>query len=201
MKKHLMTILLCLVLVPSIGCLKKKYPDVRLHSLELERSADSQSSSSGIVLQVRKLGLSPRYESPYFIYRTGNFSYETDFYNRFITSKASMFTELVANWLRHSPKIKDVVDNTSSIDAAYVLEGEVNEFYGDYRDEAAPQAVLKVQLALIKKEGAERKVIFKKVYSQQIHFKPIAVQGLLESWNKALQKIMLSFDDDLRRQL
>jgi len=84
------------------GCMGRRYVEKRTFLLDVSRDGTVSTAERNVVLRVRTLRVSPRYEGKGFVYRMANFNYESDFYNEFFTSPDSMITEEVRQWLAES---------------------------------------------------------------------------------------------------
>ena len=182
------------------GCvsLEKSYPEKRYYVLDVSRPGEASSAADGPVLSIRKFRVSPRYEGKGLVYRRGDLSYEADFYNEFLISPSSLFTEEVRQWIAASALFRHVVDSASHVQAGQILEGGVIALYGDYRDSGSPSAVLEIQFFLINDVSARSVIIFQHQYRQEIAVKGNSTEALVKGWNEALKQILTSLETDLR---
>jgi ABC-type uncharacterized transport system auxiliary subunit len=201
MKKINIFLVLSLLLIITPGCmnLRKEYPDIKTYLLHLNRTVDSSADSSDIVLKIRRFDVSPRYESKSLIYRMNEFTYEADYYNRFLISPAIMLTQEVEKWLSASSRVKGLIDSRSSRQSDYTLEGRVVEFYGDFRDKNAAKAVIEIQMTLLNDEESPGEVAFQKTYLQEVALERASVSDLINGLNEGFSKIMIAFENDLGR--
>jgi cholesterol transport system auxiliary component len=166
--------------------------------LDVSHPGTTVPSADGAVLTIRKLRVSPRYEGKELVYRTGNLSYESDFYNEFFITPSALFTEEVRQWLAAAGLFQHVVDSASSVEATYILEGNVLTLYGDYRDNNAPHAVLEMQFFLLENISARSEIVFQKTYRQEISLSARSTTALIQGWNEALRAILTMLETDLR---
>ncbi len=185
------------------GCvnLEKGYPEKRYFILDASRDEDIPSPDTGKVLTVRRLRVSPKYEGKGLVYRHGEFSYESDFYNEFFVSPVSMFTEEIRKRLAGTGLFKHVVDPSSLLDSTYILEGAVTALYGDYRVSTAPKAILEIQFFLLQETDSNPKMIFQSQYHKEEPFKGNTPDGLIKSWNRAFNQILTEFENDLKEYI
>jgi len=148
---------------------------------------------------MRRFEISPGFSGREFIYRKGDLSYVSDFYNQFFRSPVLLVTEEVGKWLSESGLFKSVVDPTSDAEPDHVLEGNINELYGDYRTPNAPKAVMGIQFFLIEVESANPQIIFQNNYRREVAIGSNSPDELIEGWNEALKQILTSLEGDLRK--
>lgn len=182
-----------------IGCsLEKKFPDKRYYVLDVSRPVADSSTANDVVLSVRTLRVSPRYERKGLVYRTGELNFESDFYNQFLISPSAILTQEVRQWMEASGLFQSVVASTSHMEVSYVLEGNITALYGDYRDTGSPKAVLEIQFFVISDVSVETEVVFQRDYGKQVSLKETSPQALVDGLNEALREILTALERDLR---
>ncbi len=206
MKKKTLSILIIGIfcLFPFItGCinLEKDFPEKRFFILDASRNDDISSSDTEKVLTVRRLRVSPRYEGKGLVYRLKEMSYESDYYNEFFISPASMFTEEIHKRLAGSGLFKHVVDPSSLLDSNYTLEGAVTTLYGDYRVSTAPKAVMEIQFFLLQETAGSPKIILQRQYHKEEPLSGSTPDALVKSWNTTLNQILTEFENDLKEYI
>ncbi len=186
-----------------IGCvnLERSYPEKRYFILDVSRDKDVSSPDTETVLKVRRFRVSPKYEGKGFVYRLKDLSYESDFYNEFFISPASLLTEEIRKWVAGTGLFQHVVDPSSYMDPNYVLEGAVTSLYGDYGVSTAPKAILEMQFFLLQETAASPKIIFQSQYHKEEPLKGNTPDALVKSWNKALNQILTEFETDLEEYM
>src|SRR4030095_11265169 len=97
MFRHFVVALLAL----CAGCvgIEKSYPDKRYFVLEVSANPSPANPTGNDTLEVSNIRVSPRYADRSFVYRTSESGYESDFYNQFLVSPASLITEEVRKGL------------------------------------------------------------------------------------------------------
>ncbi len=191
-----------LALLPLLaGCLnvEKSFPKKHYFILDVPRHGNSHLRGEEVVLRVRKFHVSPRYREKGLVYRRGDLSYESDFYNQFFISPSSLITEEVSQWLASSGLFQHVVSAASHLETTHVLEGVVNVLFGDYSGQRSPKAVLEIQFFLIKDISARSKIAFQKIYRKEVVIEEGSPELLVKGWNEALRQILTDLEEDLRR--
>ncbi len=187
----------------AVGCIsmERAYPIKRQYVLGVSRSGERLPKPLAGAVKVRQFSISVRFDGREFVYRIGDVAYESDFYNEFLASPASMLTEEARQWLEASGIFANAVDTGSGAAAVYVLEGNVPRLYGDYADQTTPRAVLEIQFFLIDNRTDAGAVVFHKTYAAA---EPIASRNpaeLVKGWNGCLEKILTELEEDLRAAL
>jgi Protein of unknown function (DUF330). len=150
-------------------------------------------------LGISRFKISPSFDGREFIYRTGDLGYESDFYNQFFRAPESLITEEVRKWLSQSGLFKYVVDSTSNVEPNYILEGNVNDLYGDFRTSNTPKAVLEIQFFLIDETSTNPEIIFQNNYRREVVLSVSSPEALVNGWNEALQQILTALEEDLKK--
>lgn len=177
------------------GCLQlqKEYPEVKTYALEPAVTGHQKPAASPISLKMNPFTVQAQFVDRFYVYRTGETVYESDFYNQFVASPVYLLQGEVRDWLRHSPLIRYVLDPEDIGTAAhYVLDGRLLEIYGDYRRESEPRAVLSLELTLRRAEGAfgRSTVAFQKTFRQEVPMARISPAELTRGWNEGLGQIL-----------
>ena len=198
-----LTIGIFTLLFLSIGCinLERSYIEKHYFVLDSFPAENTSPPDTGKVLAVRRLRVSPKYEGKGLVYRLGELNYESDFYNEFFVSPVSMFTEEVRKRLAGSGLFKRVVDPSSLLDSAYVLEGAVTVLYGDYRVSTAPKAVMEIQFLLLEETDVSPEIILQRQYHKEEPLNGSTPDALVKSWNTALNQILTEFENDLKEYI
>jgi cholesterol transport system auxiliary component len=147
---------------------------------------------------VNRFRSSPLLAGSNFVYRTGEQTFESDFYNVFWTAPAAMVANETASWLRASGIFSDVVDPASVRPRSYALEGAIAELYGDYRTPGKPAAVMGLRFALVDVQGKEPRVLFHKDYGVSHPIAAGTPSALAAGWNEELSEILGALEADVR---
>ena len=189
-----------LALLVLSGCvsLVKSFPDKHYYALDVTRQGEPGVPVSGAVLDVRGLFVSPRFEGKELVYRTGDTSYESDFYNAWFVSPSAMLTQQIQNWLRNASLFEHVAATRSYLDATHILEGTVTALYGDYRQQGEQKAVVGMHIVLIEDNSTRTAIVFQRDYQQMVELTEPSPDELTRGWNEGLQQIFMALEEDLR---
>jgi cholesterol transport system auxiliary component len=183
------------------GCiqLNKSYPEKQFYSLDVPRASAQATPAFSKVLRIRRFVVAPQFEGRELVYRTGDLQFESDFYHEWFVSPSAVLTQQTQNWLAASGLFQAIIDSGSRLDEALTLEGYVSALYGDYRDKAAPKAVLEMGVRLIGEDEGRPPILFHQDYRQAITVADESPEALLKGWNEELQVILGLLEEDLRR--
>jgi ABC-type uncharacterized transport system auxiliary subunit len=203
MMKRIKTLAICILAVVTVpflvlGCMGRRHVEKDTFVLDVSRSAAGSLSGSDAVLRVRTLRVSPRYEGKGFVYRTGDLSYKSDYYNQFFAQPDAMITEEVREWLERSGLFRQVLDYTAQVEHTHILEGEVLDLYGDFSRGIQPKASLGMEFFFLEDVSGRSRAIFQKRYRKEVPLKGDSAEALVKGWNEALANILTDLERDLR---
>jgi len=188
--------LICFILPICLTCVstERDSPGKKYFVMEVARPTVNPVPPISAILKFRKFRISPRFETRNLIYRTGDVSFETDFYNELLADPGAMISEAAKRWLQQSGVFKTVVDSSSSLPEDLAVEGNIESLYGDFRDK--PTAVLSVQAILIAFEDSEFRVVFQKVYTVSIPLQAKSPEALIHGYDEGLAKLLSELEAD-----
>lgn len=194
-------ILLFVFLVFAAGCRvqRSSAPARRYFMLEADRTGQRRSSGYEAVLEVEGFETSPTFQGSELIYRTGSVAYESDYYRAFLTDVSSQISYETRVWLAESGLFKSVINTSGVVKATHMLEGNVISLYGDFRDEAAPAAVMELQFFFLDVSGKDVEIELDRVYRDRVLLDENTPRGLIMGYNKALERILGKLESDLAK--
>lgn len=192
-----------LVSVALTGCLslEKNYPEKRYFALSTSRPGSRLTVPFDGVLAIRPVRISPGYAGSEFVYRTGDVTFESDFYNEFFIPPNRQITEEVRRWFEASGLFRTVVGSASPIESTYALDGAVQAIYGEYRPGAPPRAALEAQFFLLSTTGEEADIIFQQSFSRKVDLPDDTPAALARGWNRALGEILTELEGKIQERL
>lgn len=194
--KTLMVIGLLIVLFCS-GCAGRKAVVKDTFLLDVQRADSSASKSSEAILAVQPFSIAPAYVGKGIVYRTGDNQFESDFYNQYFVSPASMITDQTRNWFASSGVFAEVLPPVSSVAPTYILEGHIKQIAADLRDKANPQAVLEISFFLLEQHKHDRSVQFYDTYLATLPLESKTASACIDSLNQCLEQILTNLEKDL----
>ncbi len=100
-----------------------------------------------------------------------------------------------------SPLFSTVIGATDPSRADWLLEGRINELYGDIREGGAPKSVLAISFTLFDDRSAGLETAFKKTYEVSVPADRTSAAAILAAWNEALRQILTELEGDLGEKL
>jgi len=201
MKISLAWLPLCACLLLSVyGCYRVA-ENARYFLLEVQREGNPQTLSKDGILTVRPFSLSPEYHSKELTYRTEDFQYKSDYYNRFITDAGRQIAEQTRRWLSDSGLFAHVVPPGSTMSATHLLEGNITRLYGDFRDKTNAQAVVEITFYLLDITKRNPEILFHESFHITTVVPENKVELLIEAYNAGLSKILTQFEGKLAQSL
>jgi ABC-type uncharacterized transport system auxiliary subunit len=191
----------CFVLIlMTFGC-TQRMSSGSSYLLDATRPGEPAPSRGDAVLEVRRFSADAEFASSGLVYRTGEFTYETDAYHQFLISPAAMITERTRNWLSLSGLFDEVLVPGSRLEPAYTLEGNIIALYGDLRDPAAPAAVMELRCFLVADQDPALAVVFARNYRSVKPLQTDSTEGLVGALNACLTEILTNLEKGLAQSL
>jgi len=148
---------------------------------------------SGRVLGIRTLQVAAPFADRAFVYRTGDFSYERDPYAEFMVPPADELLSPVCGWMREAGVFHAVVQAGSALKPDTLVEIDVGQLYGDFRQAENATAVLSMRFEFFDApNGVPGKAILQREYARKIPLKARTADALIDGWNQALAQILAS---------
>ncbi len=144
-----------------------------------------------VVLTIRRLTIAAPFSGQSFIYRIGDFSYERDPYAQFLVTPEQSLAEPVRAYLQQTGKFNMVVEPGSALKPNILIEIDVPELYGDFRNLKAPAAVLTMScLCFDTTNGLPGRVLCLNTFSRRVPLKTRTASALMAGWNEALKELV-----------
>ena len=183
-------------------CLGCKQVDVEKYLLlEVQRDGNRLTTSIEGILTVRPFSLSPGYHTKELTYRTKDFQYESDYYNRFITDVGRQVADQTSQWLSDAGLFAHVVPPGSTMSATHLLEGNINRLYGDFRDETKAQAVVEIKFYILDITTRNPKILFHETFPVTFELSDNKVETLIKAYNDGLSEILAQLEEKLAQSL
>jgi cholesterol transport system auxiliary component len=183
------------------GCASPTTYDKETFLLNVSRQPGPAAAQVDTTLAVQRFSVDAAFAERNLIYRLDEFKYEPDYYREFLVTPSAMVTEETREWLANSGLFAQVLPRGSRLQAAYTLEGSVTALYGDFRDEAAPVAIMEVRYFLLRRDKAGQTIAFTQTY-RSTHPVPIRTpEALIDALSRDLTDILIRFEADLRQFL
>jgi cholesterol transport system auxiliary component len=161
-----------------------------------ERTGAPRKMQSPMWLKMGSFSVSTPFDTKSLVYRLGDQRYEKDFYNAYISTPSSMFSNATRQWLDQSGIFRLTVAQGTSFFPFYTLQATIDELYGDYRGK--PEAVVSVQFFFaVTNPNIPTPLITAKRYTQRIALENNLPQTLVLGQQQALAAILQQLEADL----
>ncbi|MGH8045849.1 MAG: ABC-type transport auxiliary lipoprotein family protein [Chthoniobacterales bacterium] len=123
-----------------------------------------------------------------FVYRVSDDRWETDPYNQFLVSPADMMTSIIRNWTRESGLYGDVAMPGAGGSQEYVIDCDLTELYGDFRNAGKPEAVVTIEAQVFHNTDNGRVLLLRKTFSERV---PVAARtpvALVNAWSEGVRE-------------
>jgi uncharacterized lipoprotein YmbA len=185
----------------AAGCLAPQpAPRVVFYALRPERTGPAPESPGAEALWVGRVRVAPLVEGKGFVYRTGESTFEADFYHRFAAPPGALVREALIDWLGRSGLFSEVRSQGSPGQARWSLEARVTALHADLRDPTAPSAVLEAELALIDAHAPAPEARLRERYHAEVTTSADPA-ALAQAWARGLAQVLAEAEDDLRAAL
>jgi len=187
-KKLLSIILSFLLLSGCSNILKRDYPQKKFYILEPDYLKLPQPGNKFLNLGIAKIKISPYFEGKSFVYRQGDYNYESDYYNEFFVFPSNNIFEIVQKWIELSKS------NATGQDL-YSLSIYVESMYIDLRKKESPKTVWVIVFSIQNNQAAE--VVYKKKFTEEEGVTENTPEAIVNSWNLGLTKILTQLHSEL----
>jgi ABC-type uncharacterized transport system auxiliary subunit len=187
-------------LLELTGCLSR--PALKIETFTFNSPVDeiTNTAASHRVLGIRKLQIAAPFEGRSLVYRTGDVSYVRDPYAAFLEFPAEELMSPVRESLRRDGDFRAVVSGGSALKADTLVEININQLYGDFRQRNHPLAVLNAQFTYFDAlNGVPGKVILQREYSRSLPLDSLTATALMKGWDQALAEILADVSADFAR--
>ncbi|MBN2588370.1 MAG: hypothetical protein JXA96_00790 [Sedimentisphaerales bacterium] len=188
--------------IAAAGCNSKTY-EKKQYVLDTKRTYPSAETKIADTIIINRFTINPVFSSKQFTYQISDFEYESDYYNEFFIPPAVMITDKVNNWLTESGLFQRVSELTGyAATPDYILEGNVNSLYCDFRDPSLPIAVMEIHFFVSENKSMKEPVIvFSKNYKYSFTFEKGVYVNLIKAFDSCLFEILTKMEKDLTESI
>jgi uncharacterized lipoprotein YmbA len=190
-------VLLALIALTLLACAPTRPPiDTANWLVAPERTGFPRKMQSPLWLKMGAFSVATPFDAKSLVYRVSDQRYEKDFYNAYIATPSSMFSNASRQWLDQSGIFRITVAQGTSFFPFYTLQATIDELYGDYRGK--PEAVVSVQFFLtVTNPNLPTPLITAKRYTQRVALTNNLPQTLVLGQQRALADILQQLEADL----
>lgn len=186
--KTLRTLLICFCCLALCGCLSKYVPR-NYYVLSAGNAGAKTTSAKKPLLLVNRTTLAAQYDQLFFLYRTSNNQFVTDYYNGFLVSPAEQFDSILVKYLKNHSKFYPITIDVP-VAAKFVLQTKITELYADYHDRNAPKAVFAVHFIMTQSIDGASKILLDRTFRSTCCLQAKTTESLVAGWDYDLQIIL-----------
>ena len=176
--------------VTACGALSRPSPVKSTYLLEPPPPSNKSAMSGTATLKVEAVTVAAPFRGRTLVYRESDLKYESDFYEEFLVSPATMIGEAMATWLAATGIYRAVLPPSTSLDGDFSLEAFVTELYADLRDPAHPGSVLKAKFFLSSSAAASGTFVWNGELGSRIEAASRSADALVRGFNAALSNVL-----------
>lgn len=183
-----------------MGCGQRSYSK-RLYILDTDRQPEPGQAENHATLDVHSFTIDSAFAGKGFVYRRSEHQYESDFYNQFLISPATMVSEKTRHWLCRSGIFERILMPGSRLESTHTLEANITTLYADVRDKSSPRAVMELRAFLIDNDKTPESVVLGETYRASCPLRSDTPDAFVEALDKCLAEILTYLEKDLKKEL
>jgi cholesterol transport system auxiliary component len=164
-------------------------PGIEVAPLTVRRRPES--------LRVGSVRVAAAYAGSALVYRLDDVRFSADPYHAFGADPGAMLEGRLAEWLGRTGPFSTVIPPGSTQAAAFVLEVNVGELYGDFRPGRPPAAVVSMQFLLIDQVGLRPQVVYERTIASRVPLPKASPDALVRGYGTAIADILPQVAADL----
>ena len=178
------------------GCgISRPNPDQSSWLVNPERTAPPRAVPVKMQLKMGNFSANPPFDGKSLVYRLSENQYEKDFYNVYLVYPRDMVANATRQWLVKSHTFTQVVEQPTTYFPMFQLQGVIDEFYGDYRDQ--PTAVVTVQFYASTSFTGDNAIFSSPRITKRVPLKDKSTQALVTGQQQALAEVLQELENRL----
>jgi cholesterol transport system auxiliary component len=179
-----------LALAVGACSLSRPSPVKSTYLLEPPAPSNKSATPGTATLKIETVTVAAPFRGRALVYREDDVKYESDFYEEFLVSPATMIGEATAAWLGATGIYLAVLPPSSSLEGDFDLEAFVTELYADLRDTAHPASVVKAKFFLSSSAAAAGTFVWNGELGSRIDLSSRSADALVRGFNTALSNVL-----------
>lgn len=172
------------------GCVSSPRWTRQMFAFSLPSDTPATISNTNLVT-LRRVSISPLFQSRSFTYRTAEDSYEQDPYAGFLIPPEQAVAEAIRASMRASGVFGRVVPPGSDLAPSRVADASVTQLYGDFRQRAQPVGTLEIHFICYEvNDGVPGRIVLDKVCAHETPMSARTPDALMAAWDADLAEIM-----------
>ncbi len=145
-----------------------------------------------------------RIDSPFndtqMVFRLSDVSFESDYYNRYITEPSAIIENQIPTALTRSGVVGNTVPYSAGVASNFVLKTVVTKLFGDFRKEQTPTAIMEIQFILVDSTSVRPSIIFDKKILSKVELSEKTPEALAKGLGVALTEIFEELAEELSQE-
>jgi cholesterol transport system auxiliary component len=183
------------------GCGQSAIAKREYYILDTVREGKPAAVHSDATLRLRRFNVDEAFATRALVYRVDEFRYESDFYHQFLVLPGVMITEEARDWLASSGLFARVTTVGSRLESAYLLEGNVIDFYADFTQKATPEAVVEIRFFLLAGPETGESVALSETYRAATPIFTRTAEAIVQALSRSLADILTRLEADIAKVL
>lgn len=183
------------LLAGCVGALRDPPLDKQRFLIELARPASGETPAANR-LRIDRLRVNSLFDRKGFTYRTGEHTFDNDFYSEFFAPPGTVVQTALITWLRSGGRFAEV-GASETLEPDWIVDGNVVQLFVDLRDRAAPRAIVALELRLVDARAPGMPAVFASRYADEEAPADLSGQAIIEAWSRALARIAERFEADV----
>lgn len=172
----------------SACSLSRPNPDQSSWLVSPERTSAPRATPVNMHLKMGTFSANAPYDGKSLVYRMSDNKFEKDFYNVYLVYPRDMVANATMKWLTHSKAFTLVIEQPTTFFPMYQLQGVIDEFYGDYRDQ--PTAVVSIQFYASASFNGKNGMFSTPRITKRVPLADKSTQALITGQQQALSEIL-----------
>ena len=160
-----------------------------------ERTAAPRANPVKMHLKMGNFSANAPYDGKQLVYRMSDNKYDKDFYNVYLVYPREMVANATQKWLTQSNAFSLIVEQPTTFFPMYQLQGVIDEFYGDYRDQ--PTAVVTIQFYGSASFNSKNGLFSTPRISKRVPLADKSTQALITGQQQALAEVLQELEQRL----
>ncbi|MEN9901553.1 MAG: hypothetical protein RL651_217 [Pseudomonadota bacterium] len=175
--------------------LSRPNPDQSSWLVMPERTAAPRANPVKMHLKMGNFSANAPYDGKSLVYRMSENKYEKDFYNVYLIYPRDMVANATQKWLTQSNAFTLIVEQPTTFFPMYQLQGVIDEFYGDYRDQ--PTAVVTIQFYASTSFNSKNGLFSTPRITKRVPLADKSTQALISGQQQALTEALAELEQRL----
>jgi len=182
-------------LLLSACSISRPNPDQSSWLVVPERTAAPRATPINMHLKMGNFAANAPYDGKSLVYRMSDNKYEKDFYNVYLVYPRDMVATATQKWLTQSNAFTLIVEQPTTFFPMYQLQGVIDEFYGDYRDQ--PTAVVTIQFYASASFNGKNGMFSTPRITKRVPLADKSTQALITGQQQALTEVLQELEQRL----